>query len=309
MSSEGADHSGGADHVGDTDHSGVAGGPLRGLEAIERCFAGAVPAVLSTASADGAPNVTWISRAHRVDDERVALSNQFLSKTSRNLAENPRASLLLIDPVSHDEFRLTLVYERTERRGRVFDRLRADVEAIAAITGMQDVFRLARRGHLPGGRVRPGPAEPDAAWSPPTCRRRASSRRTSRRSRRSPRESGAAAISTRSSTPSSTASRSSLGFHHVHLMLIDEVGERLYTVGSRGFDAESVGAEVFVGDGLIGIAAARCEPIRVGGLVQMTKYARSMREQFEAHRDHGAGREIPMPAIRRAPTAAWSFPR
>ena len=78
-------------------------------------------------------------------------------------------------------------------------------------------------------------------------------------------------------------------------MLIDEVGERLYTVGSRGFDAESVGAEVFVGDGLIGIAAARCEPMRVGGLGQMTKYARSMREQFEAHRDHGAGRGVPMP--------------
>ena len=44
--------------------------------------------------------------------------------------------------MSHDEFRLALVYERTERRGRVFDRLQADVEAIAAITGMQDVFRL-----------------------------------------------------------------------------------------------------------------------------------------------------------------------
>ena len=63
------------------------------------CFEGAIPAVLSTASADGIPNVTYISKAHQVDDERVALSNQFMSKTARNLAVNPRASLLLIEPL------------------------------------------------------------------------------------------------------------------------------------------------------------------------------------------------------------------
>ena len=98
-----------------------------GLPDIERCFGGAIPAVLATASAEGVVNVTYLSRAHQVDDERVAVSNQFMSKTSRNLADNPRASLLLIDPLTHDEFRLSLVYERTERRGPVFDRLRADI--------------------------------------------------------------------------------------------------------------------------------------------------------------------------------------
>jgi len=44
-----------------------------------------------TASADGIPNVTYLSRAHKVDDERIAISNQFMSKTSQNLAANPRA--------------------------------------------------------------------------------------------------------------------------------------------------------------------------------------------------------------------------
>jgi adenylate cyclase len=52
------------------------------LDALDRCFEGAIPAVLSTASADGTPNVTYISKAHRVDAERIALSNQFMSKTA-----------------------------------------------------------------------------------------------------------------------------------------------------------------------------------------------------------------------------------
>jgi predicted pyridoxine 5'-phosphate oxidase superfamily flavin-nucleotide-binding protein len=109
---------------------------------ITRCFEGTIPAVIATASAGGVPNVTHLSRVHYVDDEHVALSNQFFSKTVRNLAENPRASVLVIDPLEYKGYRLTLVWERTERRGPLFDRLHRDIEAIAALTGMQGVFKL-----------------------------------------------------------------------------------------------------------------------------------------------------------------------
>ena len=60
-----------------------------------------------------------------------------------------------------------------------------------------------------------------------------------------------------------------LGFRHVHLLLLDEQGHRLYTIASRGFHGDSVGAEVVVGEGHIGVAAARCEPVRIGNLRQM----------------------------------------
>jgi adenylate cyclase len=112
------------------------------LSEIQGCFEGIIPAVIATASADGSPNITHLSRVHYVDDDHLALSNQFFSKTVRNLAENPTASVLLIDPVTFDQYRLLLRYERTEKRGPIFDRLHRDVEAIAAITGMQGVFKL-----------------------------------------------------------------------------------------------------------------------------------------------------------------------
>jgi predicted pyridoxine 5'-phosphate oxidase superfamily flavin-nucleotide-binding protein len=112
------------------------------LRDIESCFEGIIPAEIATASADGVPNITHLSRVHMVDDEHVALSNQFFSKTTRNLAENPRASVVVVDPLTYDTYRMLLQYERTERRGPLFDRLRRDIDAIAALTGMQDVFKL-----------------------------------------------------------------------------------------------------------------------------------------------------------------------
>ena len=106
------------------------------------CFEGAVPSTIATAAADGTPNVTYLSKVHLVDDEHVALTDQFFSKTNRNLAENPYACVLVIDPTTYDQWRLLLRYERSERRGRLFDRLDRDIEAIAALTGMQGVFAL-----------------------------------------------------------------------------------------------------------------------------------------------------------------------
>ena len=79
------------------------------IKDLESCFSGLVPLVLATVSASGVPNVTYLSRVHPVDDERIALSNQFLSKSNRNLAENPNASLLLVRPETHEEY-LSLIH-------------------------------------------------------------------------------------------------------------------------------------------------------------------------------------------------------
>jgi adenylate cyclase len=81
------------------------------------------------------------------------------------------------------------------------------------------------------------------------------------------------------------------------LLLLDEDGRRLFTIASHGYEREGVGSEVPVGDGVIGLAAERSAPVRVGNARQMAKYGRSIRRSFE---DSGAiepGREIALPGL------------
>jgi predicted pyridoxine 5'-phosphate oxidase superfamily flavin-nucleotide-binding protein len=264
-----------------------------GLSDIERCFGGAIPAVLATASADGITNVTYISRAHQVDDERVALSNQFMSKTSRNLADNPRASLLLLDPVTHDEFRLSLVYERTERRGPVFDRLRGDIEALAVLENMQDVYRLRAADVFRVVSIEQLPPNPSGAMPTDIAsidRPGVDLAALAEVSRSIARSSDLDGLVERTLG----ALDRLLGYRHTVLLLLDEGGTRLYTMGSHGFDTQGVGAEVPLGTGQIGLAAERCEPLRIGGLHQMKKYARSIRQGYE---DAGIGPGHEMPVV------------
>src|SRR5262245_6185301 len=257
------------------------------LRRLHACFEGAVPAVIATASAEGTPNVTYLSKVRFVDDERVALSNQFFSKTVRNLAENPRGSLLLVDPHTYDEWRLTLVYERTERRGAIFEQLREDVAVAAEFHHMEGVFRLRGADVY---RVVDMELVRDA-WDDE--RPYASSDRLGELIARLSRCTDLDTIV--GATVDGLADV--LGYEHSLLMLLDEDGRRLYTMASRGFTNQGVGSEVVVGEGIIGMAAARATAMRIGNLRQMTKYGNTVRRSFEDSGDIGPGNEIPLPGL------------
>lgn len=270
---------------------------LLSLRDIHLCFEGVVPAVIATAAADGTPNVTYLSRVRLIDDERVALSNQFFSKTSRNLAENPRASLLLIQPLTYEQYRLTLVYERTERRGEVFERLREDVDAVAALQGMQDVFKLRaadiyRVLHIEqvfgADRVSGDDGSQDQVERI-TDSAAQLGELTARLSRCPDLDTLVSA------TVEGLADM--FGYEHSLLLLLDEEGKQLYTIASTGYEVQGVGSEVTVGEGIIGMAAARCAPIRLGNLRQMAKYSRTVRQSYEDEGHIAPGREIPVPGL------------
>jgi predicted pyridoxine 5'-phosphate oxidase superfamily flavin-nucleotide-binding protein len=263
------------------------------LRDLHLCFEGAVPAVIATASSTGVPNVTFLSRVRIVDDERIALSNQFFSKTQRNLAENPRASVLVLDPLKYIEFRLTLVYERTERRGATFDRLKDDVEAVAAVSNMQNVFKLRAADIYRVVEIDPTNNEPRWHTIEP---------RQPRVTSPAPVGELAARLSRCGDLDSIVGSAVDglselLGYSHSLLLLLDESGTRLFTIASHGYPAEGVGSEVAIGEGLIGIAAERAMPLRVGNVRQIVKYGASVRRSFEEHGAIEPGREIPVPGL------------
>lgn len=262
------------------------------LASLNLCFEGAVPAVVATASADGTPNVTYLSRVRMVDADHVALSNQFLSKTARNLAENPRASMLMIDPTTYDEYRLQLVYERTERRGELFRLLSDDVDAVAAETRMEDVFKLRSADVY---RVLEVVLMPSPLGRPLTA---------TTSTGRGP--AGMAELTTRISRCTDLDTLVSvtvdglaelLGFEHNLLLLVDESGRRLFTIASHGFADQGVGSEVAVGEGMIGMAAARGVAMRIGNMRQVRRYSRAVRQSYEQTGEVGPGLEVALPGL------------
>jgi predicted pyridoxine 5'-phosphate oxidase superfamily flavin-nucleotide-binding protein len=265
------------------------------LRDLHLCFEGAVPAIIATASADGVPNITYLSRVQMVDSERVALSNQFFSKTARNLAENPRASLLVVNPCTYDQYRVTLIYERTERRGPTFERLRDDVDTIAAVQGLQDVFCLRAadiyRVVNIENTVHATPVPAQAGRGPAT-----------------PGPQTAARLGELSGRLSRCGDLDTLvgvtvdglaelfGYEHTMVLLLDEQGQRLYTIASHGYEEEGVGSEVMLGEGMVGMAALRCAPQRIGNLFQVQKYAGAVGRAY-TQQGIGPGHEIAFPRL------------
>jgi flavin reductase (DIM6/NTAB) family NADH-FMN oxidoreductase RutF len=101
-----------------------------------------IPAQVGTCSSDGIPNATEISRVYYVDPRHVALSNQFFSKTVRNIRENPHACVNLNDVEGCTNWLLHLEFDHSETEGPTFDEMDMQIEAIASMTGMSAVFKL-----------------------------------------------------------------------------------------------------------------------------------------------------------------------
>jgi adenylate cyclase len=261
-------------------------------------FQGVVPAVIATSDLEGTPNATYLSQVFLIDDHHVALSCQFFNKTKRNVLENPRACLFIHDPLTFATFRLQVRYMRAETSGSLFDRMSARIEAIASHTGMSGIFKLLSADvyEVTGVEVVEDFLEP-ATTEPPTddpIRRRGElaslqlvSVRTSRATDLEGLLSGVL-----------DALDEGFGFEHSMVLLLDEASERLTAIASHGYGNAGVGAEVGVGEGLIGtVARERCI-LRVTGVGQELRYGRAIRATV--HRQAGPRAllpEIPLPGL------------
>jgi predicted pyridoxine 5'-phosphate oxidase superfamily flavin-nucleotide-binding protein len=63
-------------------------------------------AVLATASKEGTPNVGPKGSIHVVDDETLGYSESAGEKTLRNLKENPRVAIMVVDRENRDGYQI-----------------------------------------------------------------------------------------------------------------------------------------------------------------------------------------------------------
>jgi hypothetical protein len=246
------------------------------LGEVRPCLEGAIPAIMATCAADGTPNVAYISQVYYVDEGHVSLSFQFFNKTRQNLLANPRSTLLVLNPLNAVFYRLHLRYLRTEEGGPVFESMKAQLAGIASHTGMADVFRLRGSDIHEVIEVERLPQEPlpEALPAPPprpnhlAVMRRGSARLSAARSL------GEALDATLDTLVQDLAVR------HAMVLILDTTTQRLYTVASRGYETSGVGSEIALGDGVIGVAARECTPVRIMHMTSAYLYSRAMRNSL-----------------------------
>jgi hypothetical protein len=259
--------------------------PIR-LDAIRACLEGTVPGVMATCASDGTPNVTVISQVEYVDAEHVALSFQFFSKTRHNVLANPVTELLVVHPQHGAMYRIGARYLRTETDGPVFERMKAKLAGIASHEGMAGVFRLRGADLYAVDRV-------EQVAAPRHEVAHAGASRLSALRRAAQRVAAAADLDGLVEALLDAVAQE-FGIAHAMLLLLDADGQRLYTVASRGYGRSGAGAEIALGDGVIGTAARMATPIRINHATLEYRYARTMREGVAAEM---LGREIPLPGL------------
>lgn len=111
-------------------------------EDLQPALQGVIPAVIATSSADGTPNITYISQVYYVDENHVALSRQFFNKTIRNICENPQVLVTLTNPLTNAMYNLSLEFKESQQAGKVFDEMKLQLDVIADTQGKKDVFSL-----------------------------------------------------------------------------------------------------------------------------------------------------------------------
>ncbi|HET8697953.1 MAG TPA: GAF domain-containing protein, partial [Gammaproteobacteria bacterium] len=240
------------------------------LDDIRACLDGVIPGVIATCAPDGTPNVSFLSQAEYVDAQHVALSFQFFSKTRENILRNPLAAISLVDPITGANYALDLEYLRTETQGPLFARMKAKLAGIASHQGMADVFRLLGSDVYRVLRIE-RQSQGRLAAPPPRRNLLAASRAYAAH---------VAACQDLDELLNTTLDdvESLLGVRHAMLLMLDAPGKRLYTVASRGYASSGAGAEIPLGQGVIGMAAAERCAIRIAFTIAEYSYGRAVRE-------------------------------
>lgn len=257
------------------------------LSDLDACFEGVVPAVIATLSADGVPNISYLSHVARVDDRHIALSNQFFGKTASNLQAVPKATILLVDGRTGAQVRAEALFVRSESAGSMFDHMAAQLAATSAQVGMAavmklravDVFLVTALSQVASEVAPPLPTLPAV-----TLQEIAQATRQIADADNLGDAVEAALTAVLATTASDAAS----------LLLCDTPRNRLSIVGSRGYDRSGIGAEIGMGEGVAGLAMHTRRAVRVGDLSRVRRFGAAIQSTAE---EENRTRNIPLPGL------------
>jgi hypothetical protein len=223
------------------------------LFGVRRMMEGVIPPVLCTASPDRMPNVSYLSLCEYVDPLHIALSYQFFNRSRENVLATRRAALTLDDPYTGGGVVLQLEYQRTETEGPVFERLRAKLMGVASHVGMDkvfhlrgaDIYRVLEMRRVPGRRELPAAAP---RVDLPTNSRLLSERMAHCEDLADLLDTLLGGLATQ------------LRIDHAMLWLFDASQQVLTLLASRGYEFDGAGAEISLGEGLVGTAVREGVP-------------------------------------------------
>ena len=241
------------------------------LSDLSACFEGVIPSIIATASADGMPNISYLSHVVRVDEEHVALSNQFFAKTAANVRANPKVTLIVVDGFTGDQFLLDIGFVRSVDAGALFDKIARQLKASSAQVGMSDVMRLRSADifRVHGIEKVPSPVE----TAPPM---------TGRAPVSLPALSEAIkAIEGKAEADEIIESllcgvQHVLGYDNALVLIHDNHRGCLTTTGSIGYERSGLGSEIAGSEGLIGAAATSGQTIKVSDMSRVRRFGEAI---------------------------------
>lgn len=262
----------------------------RRLSDLRDCFEGIIPSLVATLDTAGEPNVSYLSQVHFVDENHVALSNQFFSKTTANVLATGEATVLVVSGRGSDQHLLQLRYVGSLADGEVFETMAVQLAAISTHHGLAKpmLLRSAELYRVVGIRT----VEPEARATPEVRTRPPEGERLAQAARL------AAKIAAQSDAEAVLdcaldGLAQDLGFEAVVALALDATAGRLTTLASRGYPSGGAGSEVALGEGAIGMAAASLRPVRFNDMSR----GRRMVEAIRAATESDAERFIPLPGL------------
>ncbi|CAH1652306.1 GAF domain-containing protein [Chelatococcus asaccharovorans] len=250
------------------------------LSDLSACFEGVIPSIIATASADGMPNISYLSHVVRVDDDHVALSNQFFAKTAANVRANPHVTLILVDGFTGDQFLLDIGFVRSVDTGPLFEKIARQLKASSAQVGMADIMRLRSADifRVHGIEKVPCPVEtaPAAAARDPVSLPALSE--------------AIKAIERQAEAEDIIDSllggvQRVLGYDHALVLIYDRHRGCLITTGSIGYPQSGLGSEVAGSDGLIGASVTSGQTIKVNDMSRVRRFGEAIGREAEATED------------------------